>query len=87
MPPSGGPESPESELAGLAARRDALQQAAGLPGAQTQPLLDAAFAELDGAIDALTAMQAQNAARRAAGSACRSANATDSSVMRCGPAS
>jgi PAS domain S-box-containing protein len=65
MPPAGGPEPPESELAELAARRDALQQAAGLPGAQIQPLLDAAFAELDGAIDALTAMQAQNAARKA----------------------
>ncbi|HEX4257346.1 MAG TPA: PAS domain-containing protein, partial [Streptosporangiaceae bacterium] len=65
MPPSDRPEPPESELAELAARRDALQQAAGLPGAQIQPLLDAAFAELDGAIDALTAMQAQNAARKA----------------------
>lgn len=65
MPPSGGPEPPESELAELAARRDALQQAAGLPGAQIQPLLDAAFAELDGAIDALTALQAQAAARKA----------------------
>ncbi len=65
MPPSGGPEPPESELAELAARRDALQQAAGLPGAQIQPLLDAAFAELDGAIDALTALQAQTTARKA----------------------
>src|ERR1700748_531014 len=63
MPPS-GPEPPESELAELAARRDALQQAAGLPGAQLEPLLDAVFAELDGAIDALTALQAQTAARR-----------------------
>src|ERR1700761_7684077 len=63
MPPS-GPEPPESELAELAARRDAVQQAAGLPGAQLEPLLDAVFAELDGAIDALTALQAQTAARR-----------------------
>jgi PAS domain S-box-containing protein len=65
MPPSGGQEPPESELAGLAARRDALQQAAGLPGARAQPLLEAAFAELDGAIDALSALQAQAAARKA----------------------
>ena len=69
MPPSGGPiggtEPPEPELAELAARRDALQQAAGLPGAQLRPLLDAVFAELDGAIDALTALQAQAAARKA----------------------
>ena len=69
MPPSGGPiggtEPPEPEFAELAARRDALQQAAGLPGAQLRPLLDAVFAELDGAIDALTALQAQAAARKA----------------------
>jgi serine phosphatase RsbU (regulator of sigma subunit)/PAS domain-containing protein len=69
MPPSGGPiggtEPPEPEFAELAARRDALQQAAGLPGAQLRPLLDAVFAELDGAIDTLTALQAQAAARKA----------------------
>jgi len=62
------PESlglPEFALAEFAARRDALQQAAGLPGAQLKPLLDAAFAELDGAIDALTQRQASAAARRA----------------------
>src|ERR1700761_4773513 len=47
MPPSGAPEPP----------------AAGRPGAELEPLLDAAFAELDGAIDALTTLQAQ-AARR-----------------------
>ncbi|HXP56784.1 MAG TPA: PAS domain-containing protein, partial [Streptosporangiaceae bacterium] len=60
----GGTEPLESELAELAARRDALQQSAGLPGAQLQPILDAAFAELDGAIDALITLQAQ-AARKA----------------------
>jgi len=57
---------PESGLAELAARRDALEQAAGLPGAQLRPLLDAAFAELDGAIDALSARQARGAAARRA---------------------
>ncbi len=67
MPPSPGPESAESELAELAARRDALQQAAGLPDAQLRPILDAAFAELDGAIDALTASQAQAADRKGDG--------------------
>ncbi|HEY0718562.1 MAG TPA: PAS domain-containing protein, partial [Streptosporangiaceae bacterium] len=65
MPPSGGQEPPESEVTELAARRDALQQAAGLPGARAQSLLDAAFAELDGAIDALSALQAQAAVRKA----------------------
>jgi PAS domain S-box-containing protein len=67
MPPSPGPESAESEIAELAARRDALQQAAGLPDAQLRPILDAAFAELDGAIDALTASQAQAADRKGDG--------------------
>jgi len=65
MPPSPGPEPAESELAELASRRDALQQAAGLPGAQLEPILDAAFAELDGAIDVLATLQAQAAARKA----------------------
>ena len=62
--PPAGAEPPELGLAGLTARRDALEQAAGLPGAQLGPLLDAAFAELDGAIDALTQQQARSAARR-----------------------
>jgi len=57
---------PESGIAELAARRDALEQAAGLSGAQLRPLLDAAFAELDGAIDALSARQARGAAARRA---------------------
>ena len=61
---AGGAEPPEPDLAELTARRDALGQAAGLPGAQLGPLLDAAFAELDGAIDALTQQQARSATRR-----------------------
>jgi PAS domain S-box-containing protein len=61
----GGFEPSESDLAELAARRDALQQAVGLPGAQLKPILDAVFAELDGAIDALTQRQTASAARRA----------------------
>jgi serine phosphatase RsbU (regulator of sigma subunit)/PAS domain-containing protein len=46
---------PDEALAELAARRDALRQAAGLPGADPQALVDAALTELDGAIDALAA--------------------------------
>ena len=63
-PAAAGAEPPGLGLAELTARRDALEQAAGLPGAQLGPLLDAAFAELDGAIDALTQQQARSAARR-----------------------
>jgi serine phosphatase RsbU (regulator of sigma subunit)/PAS domain-containing protein len=41
-------------IAGLAERHEALRQAAGLPGADPGALLDAAFAELDGASELLT---------------------------------
>ena len=59
-------------VAELRARHEALQQTATMPGADLRPLLDAALAELDGAIDALGSVQAQPAAggkeERAAGS-------------------
>jgi serine phosphatase RsbU (regulator of sigma subunit)/PAS domain-containing protein len=59
-------------VAELRARHEALQQTATMPGADLRPLLDAALAELDGAIDALGAAEAQPAAAgqedRAAGS-------------------
>ena len=74
MPQSPGRPGLESEISGLAERRGQLRQAASLPGAQLPQLLEAAFAELDGAIDALTALRAQTATesatdrlRRAAG--------------------
>ena len=41
------------QLAGLAARRDALRQATRVPGGDHEALLDAALTELDGAIEAL----------------------------------
>lgn len=47
----------EGELTSLKARRDALRQAAGLPGTKLRQTLDAALADLDAAIDALTAAQ------------------------------
>ncbi|HEY4461435.1 MAG TPA: SpoIIE family protein phosphatase [Streptosporangiaceae bacterium] len=55
----------ESDLAELTARRDALRQAAGLPGADLRPILEAAFAELDGTIDTLTTQQTRSATRKA----------------------
>ena len=45
---------PGETPADLASRRDALRQAAGVPGADPRSLLEAALTELDGAIDALT---------------------------------
>jgi serine phosphatase RsbU (regulator of sigma subunit)/PAS domain-containing protein len=48
------PNDSSAELADLAGRRDALRQAAELPGADPRTLLDAAFAELDTAVEVLT---------------------------------
>jgi len=47
------PNGSSADLAELAGRRDALRQAAGLPGADPRELLDAAFAELDAAVEML----------------------------------
>ena len=54
-------QPPGDGVAELRARHEALQQTATMPGADLRPLLDAALAELDGAIDALGAAQAQPA--------------------------
>jgi len=43
-----------ADLADLAGRRDAIRQAAAMSGADPRALLDAAFAELDAALEALT---------------------------------
>ena len=46
---------PDEAVADIAARRDALRQAASLPGADPRTLIDAALTELDAAIEALGA--------------------------------
>jgi serine phosphatase RsbU (regulator of sigma subunit)/PAS domain-containing protein len=46
---------PDEAVADIAARRDALRQAANLPGADPRTLIDAALTELDAAIEALGA--------------------------------
>jgi serine phosphatase RsbU (regulator of sigma subunit)/PAS domain-containing protein len=46
---------PDEAVADIAARRDALRQAASLPGADPRTLIDAALTELDAAIDTLGA--------------------------------
>ena len=53
MAQSAGAREATDDAARLKARRDALRQAAALPGAELRPLLDAALAELDGAVEAL----------------------------------
>src|SRR6202046_151192 len=52
MPRGGWPDEPAAEIA---ARRDALRQAAGMPGADPGTLIDAALMELDAAIEAIAA--------------------------------
>ena len=54
---------PNGALADLAVRRDALRQAAGLPGADLRALTGAALTELDGAIEELAAAMAPDADR------------------------
>jgi serine phosphatase RsbU (regulator of sigma subunit)/PAS domain-containing protein len=48
------PDGLQADLADLARRRDALRQATAMPGADARALLDAAFAELDAAVEVLT---------------------------------
>ena len=59
MPDVPDRQPPGDGVAELRARHEALQQTATMPGADLRPLLDAALAELDGAIDALGAAAAQ----------------------------
>jgi serine phosphatase RsbU (regulator of sigma subunit)/PAS domain-containing protein len=58
--PQGG--WPDEAVADIAARRDALRQAARLPGADPRTLIDAALTELDAAIEAIGAGPAADAA-------------------------
>lgn len=48
-----------ADLAGLAGRRVALRQSAGMPDADPRALLEAAFAELDAAVEMPTKLQAE----------------------------
>src|SRR5215475_168727 len=46
---------PNDSLGDLTRRRDALRQAAGMPGADARSLLEAVLTELDGAVESLSA--------------------------------
>lgn len=54
---------PDEAVADIAARRDALRQAASLPGADPRTLIDASLTELDAAIEALAAASPAAAGR------------------------
>ena len=67
-PDSPGRKRPAGGVTALKSRLGDLRQAAALPGADLAPLLDAALAELDTAIDALTAVTDPAASRAGGGS-------------------
>ncbi len=54
MPQDTRPSASHADFADLAGRREALRQAAAMPGADPRALLDAAFAELDAAAEVMT---------------------------------
>jgi serine phosphatase RsbU (regulator of sigma subunit)/PAS domain-containing protein len=58
MPQPVGPPGLDLEVAALKERYAGLRQAAALPGADARAMLEAAFAELDTAVDVLGAMRA-----------------------------
>ncbi len=58
MPKSSGPPELDLEVAALKERYAGLRQAAAMPGADAGAVLEAAFAELDAAVDVLGAMRA-----------------------------
>ncbi len=58
MPQPSGPPELDLEVAALKERFAGLRQAAAMPGADAAAVLEAAFAELDAAVDVLGAMRA-----------------------------
>jgi len=58
MPQPAGPPELDLEVAALKERYAGLRQAAAMPGADARAVLEAAFAELDTAVDVLGAMRA-----------------------------
>jgi hypothetical protein len=77
----------DRDLADLMVRRDALRQSAALPGAQLPQVLEAAFAELDGAIEMAAARGAAAAGRIAHRGRRRGAQAAAGGLRRrSGPA-
>ena len=62
MPQDTRPNASHADFADLAGRREALRQAAAMPGADPRALLDAAFAELDAAAEVMTKLAEAGAA-------------------------
>ena len=71
----------DADMADLAGRREALRQAAALPGSDPRALLDAAFAELDAAAEVLAKL-AEAAAGEPAAAARPDALTTERALLR-----
>jgi serine phosphatase RsbU (regulator of sigma subunit)/PAS domain-containing protein len=71
----------DAYLADLPGRREALRQAAAMPGADPRSLLDAAFAELDAAVEALTKLT-ETAADQSAETAAPDPLSTERTLLR-----
>jgi serine phosphatase RsbU (regulator of sigma subunit)/PAS domain-containing protein len=67
VPQDTGANGSYADLVGLADRRDALRQSAAMPGAEPRALLDAAFAELDAAVEVLAKLAEAAAGEPASG--------------------
>ena len=76
------PNGSYADLADLAGRRDGLRQAAAMPGADPRALLDAAFAELDAAVEALTKLVQAEEPDRTAGEALPASLSAERSLLR-----
>ncbi len=76
------PHGSYADLADLAGRRDGLRQAAALPGADPRALLDAALAELDAAVDALTKLAQAGTPDQAASEVPPASLSAESSLLR-----
>ena len=76
------PNGPYADLADLAGRRDGLRQAAAMPGADPRALLDAAFAELDAAVEALTKLVQGGEPGQTAGEAPPASLSAERSLLR-----
>jgi serine phosphatase RsbU (regulator of sigma subunit)/PAS domain-containing protein len=70
-----------ADLADLAGRREALRQAAAMPDADPRALLEAAFAELDGAVEVLTKL-AETGPERAAPATAPDALGAERTLLR-----
>src|ERR1700730_3534267 len=82
MPRDTQADSSSADLGALAGRRDGLRQAASMLGADPRALLDAAFAELDAAVEALTKLSRAGQPDRTRSEALAASLGAEASLLR-----